>query len=68
MNQNHSEDNTGAVIDEDYSILKRNEIPIAKLYLKFMHIDKNQDENSILINEFQDKVLEDLLSKLNDKI
>ena len=33
-----------------------------------MHIDKNQDENSILTNEFQDKVLEDLLSKLNDKI
>jgi hypothetical protein len=33
-----------------------------------MHIDKNQDENSILINEFQDKVLEELLSKLNDKI
>lgn len=48
------EDKSGAVINEDTSILKRNEIPIATLYLKFIHIDKNQDDKTILTNEFQD--------------
>ena len=32
---------SGAILDQNSSILKRNEIPIANLYLKFAHFDKN---------------------------
>jgi hypothetical protein len=41
---------SGAVLDEGHQIIKRNETPIANLYLKFSHFNKNYKEEIILTN------------------
>lgn len=40
--EDHPNGKSGAILDHNSSIIKRNEIPIANLYLKFAHFDKNQ--------------------------
>lgn len=37
----HPNGKSGAILDQNASIIKRNELPIANLYLKFSHFDKN---------------------------
>lgn len=48
------EESQGAILDGDLSIIKRNEAPIANLYLKFSHIDVSDEQSNqtLLTNSY----------------
>ena len=57
LSNNQQKDDQGAIIDEQQNnaLIKRNEMPIANIYIKFCHKDKEDGENlseRVLTNKY----------------
>ena len=66
-------DQQGAIIDEQNknALIKRNEMPIANIYIKFCHKDKEDGENvseRVLTNKYEELVLDEIIRKFQDQI